>query len=200
MFEIHNQSMQDIFRFCKSLCSTEYGIADKFGNNLTFLKFLHTLKPQKNASQAEIVLSLLKNSNARVRSAYLSNLSNVGLSFTPQKSVSWILNITFLGKLVDIESAQLLFNANQNNESPELADTEIAQLPNRIIPAPLTQTVLTTGINHDSKLVVFTMARVLLKLLLNVKSWLYLKKVCDNLLLLLTRRTLQISNISDPLH
>jgi hypothetical protein len=165
-----------IFTFCRTLCSTSEGIADKFGNNLIFVNFMHSLHPEKDRFQSELIFSILKKSNARVREVYLKKLP---MAFTPENSLEWILRISFLGKLMDLESLQLSRNRQENPDERTSTQnlSEFSQIPSRLIPTPMNFGVLQAGMSHKSKLVVFTMARILMKILLNLQKWFSLEEV-----------------------
>lgn len=171
-------------KFIRTLCSTNYGVGDKFGNNLIFLKFMYKLNPERYQHQGEIILSIMKNSNSRVREIYLSKLP---INLTPINSLPWLLNITFMGKLIDLEYNKMaefiatptITDAEDTVPAASQTTAEITRVPNRVIPLPLNVGILNSGITSDTKLVVFSMLRILYKLVMNVKKWLEMKKVCN---------------------
>lgn len=168
-----------IFEFLKVACGHAHGVADKYGNNEFLLKLLRVLHPHQNRNHADLVLRILNDSSVKVRELYTVKIP---IAFFPDFSVAWLSGISFVGKILDLEFSKLSEPSESDTKidaekSDGPTDKELTIIPSRVLPKQLTRTIIAGGISHESKLVVFTMAQLLIKVLRNVQKWIESKKV-----------------------
>ena len=117
--------------------------------NTTLATFLQGLRPYASVQQNELILAIFKAAPEMIADYFFKTKS---FSFEPKLSATWIGYSAFLYSVIQLPPAAMQFG-----EDPP----PISIVIESILPQPLTQKVLTRGLNQSSNLITFITTRLI---------------------------------------